>query len=169
MSSVLRYEMSNCLFEATLQKIEEECNCTPKYFVDIVDGYDACEGNLKQCMNLYMAEMGDQRDVLDRGELKPCLAACTDQQYKFLVTHATYPNEDAFEGTANFCFLAKKILWSCKIEKRKSLDLKYPKLCPIIVSSEDLIQQADCSSLDDGGGGSSAGANDTTDQWVYFK
>ena len=24
-----RYEMSNCLFEATLQQIEEKCNCTP--------------------------------------------------------------------------------------------------------------------------------------------
>ncbi len=154
--------MSNCLFEATLQKIEEECNCTPKYFVDIVDGYEACEGKLKQCMNLFMAEMGDQRDVLDRGELKPCLAACVDQQYKFLVTHATYPNEDAFEGTANFCFLAKKMLWSCTIEKRRSLDLKYPKLCPLVVSEENIISIADCASLDEGG----AATNDTLNRGV---
>ncbi len=62
--------MSNCLFEATLQKIETDCDCTPKYFVDIVDGYEACEGPKKQCMNLLMAEMGDQRSVMDHGELK---------------------------------------------------------------------------------------------------
>ena len=62
--------MSNCLFEATLQKIEEDCACTPKYFVDIVEGFEPCEGKQKQCMNLLMAEMGDSRSVLDRGELK---------------------------------------------------------------------------------------------------
>lgn len=67
---ILRYEMSNCLFEATLQKIEEDCICTPKYFVDIVEGFEPCEGKKKQCMNLLMAEMGDQRSVLDHGELK---------------------------------------------------------------------------------------------------
>jgi hypothetical protein len=36
--------MSNCLFEAALQKIEADCGCTPKYFVDLSDGYEACEG-----------------------------------------------------------------------------------------------------------------------------
>jgi hypothetical protein len=46
-----RYEMSNCLFEATLQQIEME-------------GFDPCEGTQKQCMNLLMAEMGDQGSIL---------------------------------------------------------------------------------------------------------
>jgi hypothetical protein len=59
-----RYEMSNCLFEATLQQIEKECSCTPKYFVDIVEGFDPCEGTQKQCMYLLMAEMGDQGSIL---------------------------------------------------------------------------------------------------------
>jgi hypothetical protein len=36
--------MSNCLFEATLQQIEADCGCTPKYFVDIAEGFEACEG-----------------------------------------------------------------------------------------------------------------------------
>jgi hypothetical protein len=33
-----RYEMSNCLFEATLQEVEKVCNCTLKYYVDIAEG-----------------------------------------------------------------------------------------------------------------------------------
>ena len=64
--------MSNCLFEATLQKIEKDCNCTPKYFVDIVEGFEPCEGKQKQCMNIHMAEMGDQRSVWDNGDYKVC-------------------------------------------------------------------------------------------------
>ena len=65
-----RYEMSNCLFEAALQKIEDECGCTPKYFVDIVEGFEACEGVQKQCMNIQMEAMGEKRDILDRGQIK---------------------------------------------------------------------------------------------------
>jgi hypothetical protein len=39
-----RYEMSNCLLEATLQKIESDCKCTPKFFMTTVTGYEPCEG-----------------------------------------------------------------------------------------------------------------------------
>ena len=65
-----RYEMSNCLFEATLQKIEEDCGCTPKYFVDLIEGFQACEGVQKQCMNRRMESIGEQRIVSDAGILK---------------------------------------------------------------------------------------------------
>jgi hypothetical protein len=36
--------MSNCLLEATLQKIEADCNCTPKFFMTTVTGFEPCEG-----------------------------------------------------------------------------------------------------------------------------
>ena len=57
--------MSNCLFEATLHEVEKQCNCTPKYFVDISPGYEACEGKSKKCMNQLMVEMGDKREVVE--------------------------------------------------------------------------------------------------------
>jgi len=62
--------MSNCLFEATLQHVERTCNCTPKYFADIIEGFEACEGKQKKCMNAHMADMGEQRNIVDRGEVK---------------------------------------------------------------------------------------------------
>ena len=65
-----RYEMSNCLFEATLQRIESLCNCTTKYFVDIVEGFEACVGTQKQCMSEHLASIGEFRAILDRGEEK---------------------------------------------------------------------------------------------------
>ena len=66
--------MSNCLFEATLQEIEKVCNCTLKYYVDIAEGYEACEGRQRKCMNRLMVGMGDKREVVDRGEVKVGLA-----------------------------------------------------------------------------------------------
>ena len=45
---------------------------------------------------------------------QPCLAACEDQVHKFLVTHASYPNEDAFVGTLSFCLLLQKLV-SCLV------------------------------------------------------
>ena len=62
--------MSNCLFEATLQQIELDCGCTPKYFVDTVQGFEACEGKKKKCMAKLMGAMGDYRSVKDNGEVK---------------------------------------------------------------------------------------------------
>jgi hypothetical protein len=62
--------MSNCLFEATLQKVESECGCTPKYFTDIVEGWEACVGPQKQCMTKLIGQMGEFRTVQDKGEAK---------------------------------------------------------------------------------------------------
>ncbi len=59
--------MSNCLLEATLQKIEADCNCTPKFFLTTVTGYEACEGRKKKCMNDRLADMGEQRFIKDKG------------------------------------------------------------------------------------------------------
>ena len=42
----------------------------------------------------------------------PCLDACEDQVHKFLVTHASYPNEDPFTETLAFCLLLKKLVSS---------------------------------------------------------
>ncbi len=67
--------MSNCLFEATLQEVEKVCNCTLKYFVDISEGYEACEGKQRKCMNQLMVEMGDKREIVDRGRVVVSLFA----------------------------------------------------------------------------------------------
>jgi hypothetical protein len=78
-----RYEMANCLFEATLQKIEKNCGCTPTSFVDIDDNYrnsNPCLGSQKLCMNQLNEKMGSDRTIVDRGQTKECLAACKDQE-----------------------------------------------------------------------------------------
>jgi hypothetical protein len=35
----------------------------------LATGYEACEGRQRKCMNQLMVEMGDKREVIDRGNL----------------------------------------------------------------------------------------------------
>ena len=65
--------MSNCLLEATLQQIESKCDCTPNFFRTAFKEFDVCEGKQKKCMNELMADMGEQRTIDDRGEIKVIL------------------------------------------------------------------------------------------------
>ena len=69
------------------------------------------------------------------------------------MTHATYPNEDAFDGTVNFCLAMKKLAASCVSEKREPLDLKYPKLCAEVLKEEEVIVELDCNLFEDASGG----------------
>jgi hypothetical protein len=65
-----RHDISNCLFEATLQQIEEECNCVPKYFLDVIVDVPVCNGETIKCMNRLKAVMGDHRYINDTGVRK---------------------------------------------------------------------------------------------------
>jgi hypothetical protein len=67
-----------------------------------------------------------------------------------LVSESSYPSEDTFENTQNFCFLLKKLSTSCNIEKRRSLDQKYPELCGEIEKEQTVIQTLDCNTFGDG-------------------
>ena len=75
--------MSNCLFEATLQRIEEECKCTPVSkinstflyllllcfpyekvkFMDFSSAGVACDGEGKKCMTDLQNSMGSVRMI----------------------------------------------------------------------------------------------------------
>ena len=62
-----RYDISNCLFEATLQKIEVDCQCVPAYFQDTVPNVPVCIGASINCMKQLKAEMGSIKHIMDRG------------------------------------------------------------------------------------------------------
>ncbi len=128
--------MSNCLFEASLQKIGRECGCTPSFFAAFIsDPYPACEGQKKLCMDKFMEDIGTERYVLDKGKKKECLATCQDQTHQFLVTSSAYPNQQSFHLGEDFCLILKKLRLSCSNEKRYTLDLQYPELCVGIEST----------------------------------
>ena len=127
--------MSNCLFEATLQRIEKECNCVPRYFSDVVPELEVCQGQRTSCMNKFFDLMGDDRTVFENGIEKVCLANCIDQKYDVRVTSAAYANKLAFIHSPAFCLVYEKVLKSCQTEKRFTLEENYPDICSLLKNS----------------------------------
>ena len=127
--------MATCLYESSLQKIEAECGCTPVKFIDIVDGYEACEGSGKLCMKKLTDEMGSVRIIDDAGEKKECLASCEDQQHSFLLSQAVFPNKPSFHKLPEFCVVFDKLVRSCFGDRRDVLALAQPRLCPLIIEA----------------------------------
>ena len=127
--------MSNCMFEATLQRIEIECNCVPRYFSELVPEIEICNGPGASCMKKLLNLMGDYRTVFDNGTEKVCLANCIDQQYDVRVTSASYANKLAFLQSPEFCLVYEKLLKSCQTEKRFTLEESYSDICSLLASS----------------------------------
>ena len=79
-----RYDISNCLFEATYQKVLEKCKCTPYFHWAGVKEYkNFCRGSSLLCMNEILSRLGEFNEVIDNtdksGTPKRCLAACENQ------------------------------------------------------------------------------------------
>ncbi len=149
--------MSNCLYEASLQKIGRECNCTPSFFAAYLPNpRQPCEGPKKFCMARIMEDIGADRFILDNGITKECLATCHDQTHHFLVTSSAYPNQQSFHLGQDFCLILNKLRTSCGNEKRYTLGLEYPRLCHAIESAAN----QSCSTIR-GMDGASSGVNAT--------
>ena len=127
--------MSNCLFEATLQQIEKECNCVPRYFSNVVPEIDVCQGQKTLCMKKLLDVMGDYRTVLENGIKKVCLANCIDQKYDVRVTSAAYANKLAYVQSPEFCQVYDKVMKSCQTEKKFTLEESYPNICSLLMNS----------------------------------
>ena len=52
---IIRYEMSNCLLEAAIQKAYEKCSCIPSY---MFPSNDSCFGDSLNCFKSQMYYLG---------------------------------------------------------------------------------------------------------------
>ncbi len=131
--------MTNCLYEAALQKIGKDCNCIPASFAKYLPtSLNMCMGKMKLCMISIMQDIGSKRIIDDGDERKECLAACEDQSHQFLVTTSAFPNEQSFYVGDDFCLVLDKVKISCQNEKKYSLSITYPKLCPAVARTSSL-------------------------------
>ena len=62
-----RHDISNCFFEAVLQKIEEDCKCVPSYFEEPAPGIPICTGPSINCMNQLKDQIGSFKYIIDKG------------------------------------------------------------------------------------------------------
>ena len=59
-----RYGISNCLFEATYEKVLEICRCTPYFhWAGIKEYGDFCRGKALKCMNDVFTRIGEFDEV----------------------------------------------------------------------------------------------------------
>ena len=67
MLSILRYEMSNCLFEAAFENILHSCHCAPGFHTmggtEAMNDYEVCSGENLTCMNEHLNRMGEKDKV----------------------------------------------------------------------------------------------------------
>ncbi len=114
--------MTNCLYEAALQKIGRDCNCIPSNFAKYLDTkLPSCFGRAKRCMSDIMERIGEERFIDDDGEKKECLAACEDQQHQFLVTTSTYPNKESFHLVSGSITFSDELCWMGSMRKAFSV------------------------------------------------
>ena len=139
--------MSNCLFEATLQIIEQVCNCTPKNFLVVAEGYSSCTAVKKKCMNGYLDAIGNVRSIDDNGVVKDCYAACIDQKHSFLISEASYPNFHTYDQQPEFCVVVEKLQRSCSGSRLVLLENHYPNLCQTVHRYSSNDSNPDCLAL----------------------
>ena len=88
-NALYRYDISNCLFEATYEKVLDLCHCTPYFHWAGMKRYrNFCRGPSLQCMNEVFSRLGEYNEVIAADESaaldkepkkKRCLAACRNQ------------------------------------------------------------------------------------------
>ena len=137
-----RYSINNCLFEASYEKILEECQCTPFFHtLGINKCPRICNGASLLCMNRILDQIGEYREIEDgdinigsqRRQVK-CLEACEDQQNQVSVTTSRLPNQQTMLRWPELCIVMEKLKNSCSHHwKRIDLDRHYPRLCPLLL------------------------------------
>ena len=59
-----RYEMSNCLFEASYEEVLAKCNCTPSFHQTGISEYPRiCTGTKLKCMTQILHRIGKYNSV----------------------------------------------------------------------------------------------------------
>ena len=125
----IRYEMTNCLFQAATDKILSECECNTAHLN--VSG-NICRGQKLVCLNKVNAELGRLTEVWDTKTqtIRKCLSACNTTSYADVtVGSSSFPNMAAFVFTKYSCILAKKLVQTCADFRRFSLETVYPGVC----------------------------------------
>ena len=158
---ISRYEMSNCLFEATFEQILESCQCAPGFHTmggdEALRKYEICQGKSLNCMNNILNRMGEFDEVHVEGGARRqrCRAACEDQINSMFITTSNYPNRETFQHQEEFCLITNRLISKCSSHKRGPLMRKYPGLCPTVeplgppgsqCGSTDWRTAANCSS-----------------------
>ena len=94
--------MSNCLFEATLQNIENICNCVPTYFDEDDSVVDVCVGQSLACMKEQNMLMGDSKTIIDSDGTEKVKHVFRSLKLILTNFHSTLEHKTRIDSTKGF-------------------------------------------------------------------
>ena len=159
-----RYSMGNCQYEASVQAVISNCNCTPTFFVEPFNfqgisntDLQICHGKDLPCMEFEMNVVEGNltllvHDLKNNRKLiqSQCLSNCDHQVISINTSVRKYPNKLAFEQTTHICFAFKKIIRICQDGTKKALFLESyhnEVSCEEILEAERDDKDYNCSSV----------------------
>ena len=136
-----RYSMGNCMYEASMQRVITNCNCTPFFYAEPFNFKGITNIDLPICHGQGLICMAKQENYVEKNpsllayDLKrnrelvkiDCMSNCDHHVVTVSSSVRKYPNKLAFQQTKHICYAWKKILRICKNQIKKSLFLDFYK------------------------------------------
>lgn len=149
-----RYSMANCLYEAVLEAILDECKCLPNFAnfrIENDTNIVVCLGENLTCARTWLENIGNDdfngRDLTQASTnetdgdghyvMKKCRQRCENQDNRLTMTSSSYPNRQTFPYREDFCLVMKKIVKVCNDPVRQqAFAARYgDNICPQIVNA----------------------------------
>lgn len=129
-----RYSLQNCMYNALLQRVAEQCHCIlylGYWFVkDKHPELDICHGSQKlHCANTLLNKLGNAKldmvtyDINDQNIT--CRERCEVQQNDFTISNLIYPHIQTFQDHWDLCLIMEKIVKICKDSNRSEVFERY--------------------------------------------
>ena len=126
-----RYSMFNCLLEALLQNIEQDCQCIEGDFEKSFPGVRTCSGADRPCVKRNQMLFGTYHTIESFNQSVPCLASCIEQTFESSLSYSNYPNKNIFLHSIESCFVLKKIEKLCQDNRKDIIEETYPGICEV--------------------------------------
>ena len=127
--------MFNCLVEALLQNIEEDCQCLEGDFQSLFPSMRVCSGQDRPCVKAKKRQFGVYHSIKSYGVNVPCLASCSGQSFESSSSQSNFPSMNSFLKSTESCFLMKKIERLCHDDRKDIIDNVYPRICELTFPS----------------------------------
>ena len=139
-----RFSLQNCLYEAKIRRIMENCSCIPMFVEPrLVDWYNGkrssiCTGEKLDCAEVFRNgyDLDLQKDLTSfyvGSKYKRCLPRCNRDEISAITSSLTFPNNHVFQRRKDICYVMKKLRKICTFSryamKKDLLEEAYGDVC----------------------------------------
>ena len=141
-----RFSLQNCLYEAKIRRIMDNCSCIPMFVEPrLVDWYNGtrstiCTGKKLECAEVLRNgyDLDLQEDLTSihvEGSRKRCLPRCDRDEISAITSSLSFPNRHVFEQRRDICHAMRKLSKICTsssssyVMKKELLEDAYGDVC----------------------------------------